>query len=347
MRGNHTIESLYAEVHRIDEAKIDYVVNTKALLMRENDMMVAVVDPSGNDRELVISDHAHSQIAERTRLGSRVYNDVLTIEKGLRADTVNRLWRAKPEKRLVRELDDEMRAFLSNRFRPIDNLPIIDCFAGAVKDRDIKLESTSLTDKHMIVQARFNDQQSDVDGKGPVFGGISLRNSEVGAGALAIEFWLYRQVCSNGLVLRHESESVMRKYHVGRQLEGYLSDETVRYEIAALEGQMRDAITYIANGELFQNAVDRIATASGITIPRPEKAIEIVTKRFALTESDGESILSRMVGERDFSVWGLVNAVTAQAHGTNDRERQYEYERIGGDIFSAKGVSVKELVEAA
>ena len=77
---------------------------------------------------------------------------MLQEEPGLLADNVNRwLHKGEPTQRLLRTIDGRARAFLSNRYRCIDNfeiaqavLPIIMGMPGAL------FESTQITENYMV-----------------------------------------------------------------------------------------------------------------------------------------------------------------------------------------------------
>jgi hypothetical protein len=104
----------------------------------------------------------------------------------LLADNVNHWFQETPERRMIRTLDGQARAFLSDRYHRIDNeriadavLPVLvaDCGHGAVV-------SCCITDSKLYLQALFPRLEGEVKTGDPVQGGVIISNGEIGNGAL-------------------------------------------------------------------------------------------------------------------------------------------------------------------
>jgi hypothetical protein len=65
----------------------------------------------------------------------------------------------------------------------------------------------------------------------------------------------------------------------------------------------------------------------------PEKAIELITKKFNLTQNENSNVLSHLIQGGDLSSWGLGNAVTRMAQDVHSYDRSTELEQIGYQIM--------------
>ena len=132
----------------------------------------------------------------------------------LLAANVNAWFRHSPSKRLLRTMDGTARAFLSNRYRRIDNyeiatavLPIMGQMEGA------RFESGQITDSSMYLKAvNMRLKAEVVPGDIAQAGGI-VSNSETSMGAVSIHTLIYRLVCSNGMII---NDAQTRCNHAGR-----------------------------------------------------------------------------------------------------------------------------------
>ncbi len=75
-----------------------------------------------------------------------------------------------------------------------------------------------------------------------------------------------------------------------------------------------------------------MSRATKVDIAKPAAAIEMIGDEFDLNIAEREGVLASLIKGADLSVWGLVNAVTAQAHDAAP-DRAYELETIGGKVL--------------
>lgn len=128
MKAGLTITEMAAEIERRAAAKADYLVNPRKLEMESlgGTPMLRVVDGGVDQMEpLAIQETVHRQMGTHLGIPWRYYEKMLQEEPGLLSHNVNH-WLHKGESgpQMLRTLDGKARAFLSNRFRPIDNFEI-------------------------------------------------------------------------------------------------------------------------------------------------------------------------------------------------------------------------------
>jgi len=114
---------------------------------------------------------------------------------------------------MIRTLDHQARAFLSDRYRRLDNYQLASVVLETLSDlgEGIKIISCELTEKRMYIKAINQRLELEVKQGDAVQAGICVSNSEIGLGSLSVEPLVYRLVCTNGLIARDFST---KKYHV-------------------------------------------------------------------------------------------------------------------------------------
>jgi len=349
------LSELVAELDRQKQNRYDIVVPGNALIVgydqasRKIYMDVPQVDP-GISKKHGITNYAHQQIAEKTGIPQRYYDRMRNEEKfGLLADNVN-TWLPEKEKRLVRVLDDNVRAILSDRYRIIDNHDILweslqEFKRIQAKGIQVDVKESSLTETHLYLKATSPSLTGEVfHYKGrtePVTGGIIISNSEVGCGAFRVEPFVNVLVCSNGLI-REQSFS---KVHLGKERGIGLidwSDETLEYQDMTLWSEIRDLIQNTFKPEVFQEWLDKINGKASVEVMKPEIAVNNIIKRYSLSQELKSELVNQFMRESP-TVWGLSMAVTQVAQKQTSYDKQIDMERIGAEILETPiEVLVKE-----
>ncbi len=118
----------------------------------------------------------------------------------LLAANVNEWFHQKPERRMLRTLDGSMRAFLSDRYRRLDNYDLASAVLPVLKEmgEGLKIVSTELTESKMYIKVINERLELEVKQGDVVQAGMVISNSEVGMGSLKVEPLIYRLICTNG-----------------------------------------------------------------------------------------------------------------------------------------------------
>jgi hypothetical protein len=178
-----------------------------------------------------------------------------------------------------------------------------------------------------------------------IYGGLIIRNSEVGASALRVEPFMLRKVCSNGLIL----ERSLKKIHLGRQTmevgEIDWSDETRELEDRALWSKVRDIIRATFDKRIFQSWVKRLRESTKVEIEKPIEAVNNIVGHLGLTEEQKQMLLMHF---SEPTKYGLINAITNLARQVKDVEEQIRLEEFGGKLLASedlRGVLTKDEEE--
>lgn len=341
MKTGRSINELALEIHRQKEVKRDFLAPTSHLSMHPNGVLAI---SQGEDRfeGFPLTPHAHQQLGSWAGI-PRSYYDLMKEEApNLLASNVNHWFHVKqedPEVRMVRVLDGKARAFLSQRYRPLDHYDLIDAALPELQKRsDLEIVSCEVTDARLYLKAMFTNAKMEVRKGDEVIAGIAISNSEVGAGSLRVEPLIYRLVCKNGMI----GLAALRKYHIGRKgifdtddgAFELMSDRTKELTDAALWNTVKDAVKAMLNPEIFKANVDRLALAASVGIKAPvEITMERARKSFMWSKEEGSSIMDHLIRGGDLTQYGLANAVTRTAQDIESYDRATEFERLGGSII--------------
>jgi len=348
MKSTMKMEEFLAEVTRRENAKQDFLVGSKAMFMDEDDDHMEITK-SG---KFGINQVAHSQIAEKLGIPKKFYDEIAVKAPGLRAYNVNALLAKDSSKRLVRTLDGDVRAILSDRFKPIDNYLVLQAAIPVVNDySDLEVISSQLSDTRMYLQLIYPRITGEMAPGDKVQAGVILANSEVGFGAVDVKSVVFVCKCRNGMT----GESVIRQYHAGRRvgenIEDYdiFSDETMKAELRSFQLRLRDILKASITQAAFEKTLIAMKRGAGMVLPDEdvEGVVENVTRKYDFTQEEGKKILSNLWKGKDTTRWGLSNAVTALVHDTVDADRQYDIERAGYELMVLPQSSWNALVKVA
>jgi len=282
--------------------------------------------------------HAHEQIAAHLKIPTKYYRRMLAEQPDLLSVNVNQWMKETPARRMFRIRRDEKtgvaRAYLSDRYRRLDNLELAESFIPMMADEASgwQIDQCGLTSVRMHIEAIYPNLTAEVKVGDAVALAVKISSSEVGSGALNVQLGVHRLVCSNLMIVPKWSQ---RQVHLGRAQDEFvalLSDETIRKEDQLIIDKMRDVVTGMADTDRFQELLDTINDSTRAKIDDPIAATEILGNRLTLKEGELRTVQNKMMSEGDASMWGLTNALTATARKL-DFERKAELELAAGTIL--------------
>ncbi len=333
MKTGQTREQFAQELIRQSETKSDFRCPTSDMLMVKGDDGSPALELQTQGR-YGMTDYAHTQLATYTGIPRRYYTRMRDENRDLLATNVNTWLSAAGDRRLVRTLDGDVRALLSNRYRVVDNWEIASVALDELS-ADMRIESCELTPRRMYIKIVNPRLEGEIVRGDVVQSGLVLSNSEVGAGSVQVEPFLYRLVCLNGMI----APTALRRKHVGRAWDvddgvlHALRDETLRADERAFMLKVRDVIRAAFDELAFRMLLEQARETVGKPIDGdPVKAVESLANTFDLTDDERGGVLRRLFEDGDLSQWGMVNAVTRHSQDVADYERATELERMGGQL---------------
>lgn len=202
------------------------------------------------------------------------------------------------------------------------------------------------------------------------YAAISIGNSETGGGSVNIAPAVLTGACANLNVWAR----IVRQVHVGKSKsrivrEQYaetatppvdgtydadadallISAEVQAAESRAVWAKIKAAINTVFDPKRFAEYIDRLNGTTRKAVP-PERAAETVERvavKYDIADDKKASILRNLMETRDYSLYGLSQAVTYAAHDADkagESDAAAALEMIGGDLVHLPDSAVAELV---
>lgn len=381
MKYGRSLDELGQELVRQEQAKRDFLAPAGALRVRSNGHSELILnDPFS------VNDVTHGQLANYIDVPKMHYDRMRSAVDTLRVDVwdesqhrsdneplfdvvVNRLLQQKgDDRRMVRTLDGNVRAFLSDSYNPdLDNLAVFMAAAKAMQQFGLGPEnvlSCEVTDKKLYLKVVSPKIEAVIEPsnltnehgghyllKEPqiIQAGFVLSNSETGMGSLSVQQVVYKLMCTN----LWTTEDAFRQRHIGKALEAsddghvYRSD-TRRAEAEVRLMKIRDHISDALDENRFKLLAGKLQETTEVKLEGSiEKIMEVTARKIGLSISEKELTLRHLVAGADLSLWGLTNAVTATAQMVESYDRASELEAAGARLFGLSKSEIREVVCAA
>lgn len=361
MRLGRTIAELAQEVMRREESKRDFVAPTNKIGMVVADDRLNLAIPTNKGGEMFpMTEHTHDQIGTYLDIPSKHYDRLRRNEPDLLANEVNRFMPKMKEKndmpmqRMVRVLDGNARAFLSNRYRRLDYFDMLNAIMPIIAgDSALQIVSCDITDTKLYLKVVKPSVEAEVTKGDPVRAGFVVTNSEIGMGSVLAQPFIEVLWCTNGATIEEFSQ---RKNHIGRagdsgeSFELY-SDKTLQLDDVAFWAKIVDVVKATLDeakvGLIFgklKEAADRKITGN------PETVVKELVNKYQLTDGQRVDILRNLIdnhNNRGLNAWGLSNAVTALANTAETYDEASKLESIGGKVLTLPASDWKVISAAA
>lgn len=245
----------------------------------------------------------------------------------LRAENVNRwLQRIPNDKRFFVRMDgNECRAILSTSYKPLDNLEILDMVFDQYYHQEqwmrvnLELDATEMmaqifwiSDEYSVTARKSGDTSRL---------GVHIGNSEVGFHSVEFAAYIYRLVCTNGMVI---SEKISyRRTHL--------------MDSSKLSGLISEALPEIIQslpriGNTYRRSME-------IEVPNPIRELERLCERFKLTKEQQSLVFLNFQLNPDYTLFGIANAFTGAANEAKlSVESRRTLQKAGGEVLA--GINV-------
>jgi hypothetical protein len=353
MKSGRSLVSLAQELARQLGSKKDLVVSSSLLRHDTDDTghTRLVVEETGGPVRYGVTPLARRQLADKLKIPYAYFERMRSEQPVLLDRNVNTWLQSEDDRRMIRTLDGNVRAVLSDRYRRLDNFDLAESVLPILQQLpEVRFESVELTDTNMYLKCvtprlTFEMAPGDI-----VQAGVVISNSEVGQGTLSVQPLLYRLVCRNGLIA---SDRSLRKTHIGRVLgtdEEVITvyqDDTLRADDKAFFLKVRDVVQAAVSEATFRQTAQKLQKTLHIPlVGDPVKSVEVLANRYALNDTERAGVLRHLITAGDLSGYGLVNAVTHYSQDVDDYDRATEFESLGGKLIELPAPEWKGLAEA-
>ena len=351
MKTGRTLMSLAQELTRQLATKKDMIVPSPLLSHATSAGATQLsVEQIDGPTTFGVTPLARRQLAEKLGIPYAYFERMREQQPRLLDSNVNTWLQNEPDRRMLRTLDGQVRAVLSDRYRRLDNYDLAESVLPILRQLpEVVFESVELTETKMYLKCVTPRLTFEVAPGDVVQAGVVISNSEVGQGTLSVQPLLFRLLCRNGLIAADRS---LRKTHVGRSLstedEGVVvyQDDTLRADDQAFFLKVRDVVQAAVSEATFRQTAQKLQRTLGIRLTGdPVKSVEVLAQRYTLNDDERTGVLRHLIEDGQLSGYGLVNAVTHYSQTVDDYDRATELESLGGRLIELSTQEWKGLAE--
>lgn len=214
------------------------------------------------------------------------------------------------------------RAVVSENYAPYESYFVLNDLKRSVNlNRWILVQSFLSEDK---LVARFVDTKSPIyeDNDSKLYVLFTVRSSDVGKGSLSVNMGIWRQACTNGMIIASGDACLFKAVHSGAKMQ----DES---KLEAFKRAMYRADTF---GTKYANGIEK-CRKERLSETEFKLWVEKVTRDLKLSKDRREKFEDLVNINYERNVWGIINGVTELAQ-TVTVDNRMDFETWGGEIFS-------------
>lgn len=324
-----TLNKLIEKAHEIETRSNDYMVrHASSHNIRFNERAgITFISEDQCIRDFPISRYALGQLSSKIGVPVRYLDKCIQSGRiDLAQDNVNSWLEDYNKDLFIREFSGGIRGVLSNKYSVCDSHEILEAVDDAVDLSKYKVKGSFLNEERLHVRL-IGKEMLPIDGE-DLFAGLFLDSSDVGRNILTVKFGIYKQVCTNGLVIARAGGTLFEQKHIGITAEEF-HDGLVK------SLQNVDLLTD-HSVEWVQRAKNRYNHWS-VETEHPEDIEEFVAyirQQTNLSDDSAHKVISLMQTKYEDTRWGLINGITEVAQDYT-LERRLELERIAGSMLVA------------
>jgi hypothetical protein len=343
-QAGRVIETIFNDV------PTDQIVRAASVVWKPTDKGIAV---NVGDSSLVPSDHALNQVAERAGVpaiyvrqlvkgevpSGEVHEGVLEgtdsdrdWKRELAADILTRHYSHGNGRRvLVRSVRGQLRGWLSDKFRRLDDRPLVEALVEEAQALGAIPIDGVATETRTAIKVILPTIEEPVPGEFLVYGG-EHSNSNYGNGTHSFRLFGLRVACLNGMT----RENLFKQIHLGGKLSDDIvfSQKTYELDTAASVSALRDIVRHGLGPAGRQSLTEKIQAANAQQFSKAKllAAVKNVPKAQQKTIVDAyesEDVINLPAGQ---TAWRASNAVSWVARHTKDAEAKLDLERVAGAL---------------
>lgn len=222
---------------------------------------------------------------------------------------------------LVRNYQDKVRGVLSNRYSICDTPTILDALGDILPD-DYKIKGYYLSPERFHL--RLVGDKLDVPNE-DLFSGVQIDSSDVGRSTLIVHYMIFKQVCTNGLVVSRGSGVLFKQKHLS-------------IDPRVFENELLVALNNIPELDNWATVVIKDSmTKDEVDFDKLKDLTELIDRVKSLTNFDEKTCketLELMKTKYTHNRWGMINAITEMAQNYT-LERRLDLEKVAGGLLIA------------
>lgn len=308
---SQSFENLLIAANSIQEKCRDFKVSVNDLRMT-NDLKLRF-----GDQEMPLSQLATGHLCGKLNIPSRYFSRLVDSGNNfLAADNVNCWLNGDKRTFFLRGYEDHIRGVLSGSYSVYDAPEILSTVKEVFNPEGFVLKGSFINEERLHLRL-IENQMLDIDGE-DLYAGITLDSSDVGRSGLNVRFFIWKRICTNGLVIAKSNGRLFRQKHVGITHDDFatgLEEGLGRfYEIKeAIAESIRETSKIPMNKDI-NDLVEEIKEKTNLSDKAAEKVVELMEVKYAPTR------------------WGLINGITEVAQDFT-LETRIQLEEIAGSML--------------
>ena len=349
MKKGHDIRNVVQQINKDVKSKKDYIVTLNALEVTTSNNTYPNLEFTDAPDQYSLTDHSMNQLCGKLEIGTQYLRKCLPVSQELVAHNLN-FWikNTKSKELMVRTIErdsDELpniaRAVCSNRYKRIDNDVVVTHSLNKLMDLGLDIKYINYDRDTLNVTAINPKVEGEVSEGDVVQSGVTITNSEIGSGSLIIQPFIYRLVCTNGMVAPRYLNRFYSK-HVGK----IIIDPSQDDQYITIIDKMQKQIDLVNDNEVWKESFQKLKDSTKQTI-NSHQIVELAKKQ-GVTESERAQIFERLnhyVGDTFTTTkYDLANAITNLG---NDEEKSDQrsrfFQELGGLIVFAHNPMVARV----
>lgn len=315
----------------------DAIVRSSALAFPVREKDVAVNFGNGDQG---LHPNAVGQLAGRAGVPAEYLRDLVGSKedwkRGLGAQILGEHFHqgAPGMRHLVRTVNGQAKAFLSDKYRRLDSRPLATAMIEECNKIGAQLVDGSMTETRVSLKAIIPMVYEPVQGEAIAFG-VEWSNSDFGNGAHSVRAFILRLWCLNGAT----TDNNLSQVHLGGKLaeDIQFSQRTYALDTQTSVSALRDVVRGTLGDKGIAAQVQRIVTAQeqGITWntvnARLTKVLHKNELKAAKDAFESSDVINLPAGD---TMWRASNAISWIAKNTEDSERKLDLERAAGALVT-------------
>ena len=310
---NADFDKILERANEIQSKCNDYTVKASDIRMDEE------LKLNFDDKKMPMSDFATSGMCGKLKVPSQYFSRLVDNNKNnLAAENINTWLVDNKKEYFIREYDGRVRGFLTGNYSVYDTPDILQSVGEVFDINTFKVKGSFLNEERLHLRL-IEKEMLPIEGE-DLFAGITLDSSDVGRSGLRAYFFIYKQVCTNGLVIAQSSGKLFSQKHIGINHDEF---------VAGLTEGLNNFF------ELKNKVAQAITETSKIPVKEDiEELLEDVRKTTGLSQEAAEEVVYIMDKNYQRNRWGLINGITEVAQKYT-LDRRIELETIAGNMLEA------------
>lgn len=217
----------------------------------------------------------------------------------------------------LRHDNERLNGILSDRYTVLDDVEVLSMLQDLLPYRsEYAVQSYYVSEELMNVRIIQKDRLKVNDED--LFIGINVWNSRVGRSSLNVTILVYKQVCTNGMIIQKNSGEYYIQRHVGIDREKFIYDfHRMMTRLPKTTTFLESHITKAIDTKLDMHELDFLLTKFKADTQASDKAVEAVRQEYQKYGNNR---------------WGLLNRITevAQEYSLDQKEN---FEKFAGDYL--------------